>query len=73
MEVQAERQTAKEHMMKTDQPRPFSAATSKLAYAQAFTKPALPSPTGSPAHRTDRRRLLASLRPRVHPWAHPRG
>jgi hypothetical protein len=52
--------------MYTTQARPFSAATSKLAYAQAFTKPALASSRRSFAPRRSRRPLLASL----HWFAH---
>jgi hypothetical protein len=46
----------------TTQTRPFTAATSKLAYAQAFTKPALRS-TGRDRHTNH---LLSSLLRRTH-------
>jgi hypothetical protein len=52
--------------MYTTQARPFSAATSKLAYAQAFTKPALAHADILPAERRTRRLLLASLRRLAH-------
>jgi hypothetical protein len=52
--------------MSTNQARPFTAATSKLAYAQAFTKPALTSSLNSPAQRRSRRPLLTSFRRFAH-------
>ena len=52
--------------MNNTQARPFSAATSKLAYAQAFTKPALTHADIWPAESRNRRPLLASLRRLAH-------
>lgn len=51
--------------MSTYQRRPFSAATSKLAYAQAFTKPALNTRV-MPTRGHSRHFLLASLRRFAH-------
>ena len=52
--------------MNNTQARPFSAATSKLAYAQAFTKPALAHTDMCPAESRIRHPLLASLRRLAH-------
>jgi hypothetical protein len=41
--------------MSTDQPRAFSAATSPLAYAQAFTAASVRTEDGAPRRRRGRR------------------
>lgn len=66
MDLQGTTDSRKSITMSTDHDRPFTAATSKLAYAQAFTKPALTSSLASPAQRRSRRPLLASFRRFAH-------